>query len=127
MRGHRRTCAAGLAAMAMLIMGGAITPGAAANVLLVCPQPGSSTTCPNTAYASIQGAVNAAASGDWVLVAPGDYHEQGVPGAAESAGVLVQTPGLHLRGMDRNAVIVDGTKPGSAGPCPSDQASQDTA
>ena len=111
--------------MAMLIMGGAITPGAAANVLLVCPQPGSSTTCPTTAYASIQGAVNAAASGDWVLVAPGDYHEQGVPGASEPAGVLIQTPWIHLRGMNRNTVIVDGTKTGSAGPCSGDQGAQD--
>ena len=60
-------------------------------------------------YTSIQAAVNAAQPGDWVLVGPGDYHEQGVPGAGESAGVLITTPGIHLRGMDRNHVVVDGT------------------
>src|SRR5438034_8960725 len=67
-------------------------------------------------FTSIQSAVNAAHPGDWILVGPGDYHEQGVSGADEPAGVLVRTPWLHLRGMDRNTVIVDGTKPGAA-PC----------
>src|SRR2546421_4464374 len=67
-------------------------------------------------FKSIQSAVNAAHPGDWILVGPGDYHEQGVSGARERAGVRVRTPWLHLRGMDRNTVIVDGTKPGAA-PC----------
>ena len=65
-------------------------------------------------FSSIQAAVNAAHPGDWILVAPGDYHEQGVSGASEPAGVLITTPRLHLRGMDRNSVIVDGTKPGAS-------------
>ncbi len=60
-------------------------------------------------YETIQAAVNAAMPGDWILIGPGDYHEQGSP----SSGVLVTTPGLHLRGMDRNRVVVDGTRPGS--------------
>ncbi|HXA27584.1 MAG TPA: hypothetical protein VN193_02455 [Candidatus Angelobacter sp.] len=64
-------------------------------------------------YASIQAAVNDARPGDWVLVGPGDYHEQGVPGSEHQAGVLITTPGVHLRGMNRNTVVVDGTKPGS--------------
>ena len=64
-------------------------------------------------YTSIQAAVNAAHPGDWILVGPGDYHEQGVPGADEPAGVLIRTPWLHLRGMNRNTVVVDGTKPGA--------------
>jgi hypothetical protein len=71
------------------------------------------------AYASIQSAVNAAAPGDWILVGPGDYHERGNP----QAGVWVTTPGIHLRGMDRNAVIVDGTKAGSR-PCSADLTAQ---
>jgi len=58
-------------------------------------------------YATIQDAVNAARPGDWVLVAPGDYHEQTSP----DAGVVIRTAGIHLRGMDRNGVVVDGTSP----------------
>ncbi len=36
----------------------------------------------------------------------------------------VTTPGLHLRGMDRNAVVVDGTLPGSSR-CSAEPAYQD--
>jgi hypothetical protein len=84
-------------------------------------------------YSSIQAAVNAAHRGDWILVAPGDYHEQddhvAVPTAAQAdegdmGGVLITTPDLHLRGMNRQTVIVDGTKPGSP-TCSSNPADQD--
>ena len=71
------------------------------------------------AFNTIQAAVNAARPGDWILIAPGDYHEAG----SDLAGVYVTTPGIHLRGMDRSHVIVDGTLPGSA-PCSSDPAAQ---
>jgi len=64
-------------------------------------------------FTSIQDAVRAAKEGDWVLVGPGDYKEDGYDGMVEPAGVLITTEYLHLRGMDRNRVIVDGTKPGS--------------
>jgi hypothetical protein len=68
-------------------------------------------------YGSIQAAVDAARPGDWVLVAPGDYKTTSsrAPSAASDtpAGVLITTPGIHLRGMNRNTVIVDGTKPGT--------------
>ncbi|MBV9213679.1 MAG: right-handed parallel beta-helix repeat-containing protein [Actinobacteria bacterium] len=57
-------------------------------------------------YRSIQSAVSAARPGDWILVGPGDYHEQ--PG--RQWGVLITKPRIHLRGMDRNRVVVDGTK-----------------
>ncbi len=72
-------------------------------------------------FSSIQAAVTAAHPGDWVLIGPGDYHENG----SAVAGVLVTTPDIHIRGMDRNHVIVDGTnaKPG-APPCSSDPALQ---
>jgi len=60
-------------------------------------------------FRTIQAAVDAARPGDWILIGPGDYHEQGAP----NAGVLVTTPNLHLRGMNRNKVIVDGTRPGA--------------
>jgi hypothetical protein len=82
-------------------------------------------------YSSIQAAVDAAQSGDWILVAPGDYHEQadhrssrGPQPVNSPAGVVISTPGIHLRGMDRNGVVVDGTKPGSS-QCSSNAAAQD--
>jgi hypothetical protein len=64
-------------------------------------------------FRSIQAAVDAAQHGDWILVGPGDYKEQGKPGATEPAGVLITTPNIHLRGMNRNSVIIDGTRPGA--------------
>ena len=71
-------------------------------------------------FQTIQAAVDAARPGDWILIGPGDYREQG----SAEAGVLVTTPGLHIRGMDRNQVILDGTRPGSVA-CSSDPARQD--
>jgi hypothetical protein len=78
-------------------------------------------------YSSIQAAVNAAQPGDWVLVAPGDYHEtddahitsKAQFGTGDHGGVVVHTPDLHIRGMNRSTVIVDGTKAGGATACSS--------
>jgi hypothetical protein len=72
-------------------------------------------------YRTIQSAVNASRPGDWVLVAPGDYHETadttGPPSEYVSSGgfggVFIDTSHLHLRGMDRSSVIVDGTRVGA--------------
>lgn len=47
---------------------------------------------------TIQAAVNKAKPCDWVLIAPGVYTEK----------VVVKTPRLHIRGLNRNTVIVDG-------------------
>jgi len=47
---------------------------------------------------TIQAGVNRAKPCDWVLVAPGRYPEK----------VVIRTPHLHLRGLNRNTVIVDG-------------------
>jgi hypothetical protein len=79
-------------------------------------------------YGSIQAAVDAAKSGDWILIAPGDYHEDDdahVTSASqlstgEHGGVLVHASDLHIRGMNRDTVIVDGTKAGAPTPCSSD-------
>ena len=80
-------------------------------------------------YSTIQAAVNAANPGDWILIAPGDYHERGdymhaLPGGDAAGAVLITKPNLHLRGLDRNQVIVDGTKPGAA-PCDASPDAQD--
>ena len=64
-------------------------------------------------YRTIQAAVNAAHRGDRILIAAGDYHES--PGS--SVGIRVRTPGIVIEGVNRNAVIVDGTKPGVPSPC----------
>jgi hypothetical protein len=76
-------------------------------------------------YRSIQAAVNAAQPGDWILIAPGDYHEDDDAHVTSNqklsdgdhGGVVVSTSDVHLRGMDRNTVIVDGTKAGAPSPC----------
>jgi hypothetical protein len=77
-------------------------------------------------YTTIQAAVDAAKPGDWILIGPGDYHEaadhEHAPTAAELAGggvagVLVTTPNLHLRGMNRGTVVVDGDKAGAPTVC----------
>jgi hypothetical protein len=76
-------------------------------------------------FASIQAAVDAAQPGDWILIGPGDHHEQGDHrDPASSSAVMIRTPHLHLRGMDRNRVVVDGTKPG-ASQCSAAPADQD--
>ncbi|HEV2360866.1 MAG TPA: fibronectin type III domain-containing protein [Acidimicrobiales bacterium] len=66
-------------------------------------------------YATIQDAVNAAVPGDWILVGPGDYHES----PSSEIGVWVWSNDIHIRGMNRNTVIVDGTKAGAPQPCDS--------
>ena len=82
-------------------------------------------------YQTIQGAVDAARSGDWILVAPGDYHEVADEATAPTnvdsggfGGVLISKSNVHVRGMDRGTVIVDGTKAGSPAPCSADPAQQ---
>ena len=83
-------------------------------------------------YDSIQAAVNAAQPGDWILVAPGDYHEaddahltsKSALSTGDHGGVVVHTSDLHIRGMNRSSVIVDGTEPGSSTPCSADPKDQ---
>jgi len=67
-------------------------------------------------YQDIQSAVDAALPGDWILIGPGDYHPDGST-SPEPAGIVVTTPDLHIRGMNRNTVIVDGTTPDAPTAC----------
>jgi hypothetical protein len=88
----------------------AVSAGPAPRVLLVGTWHGMA-----GGYSSVQQAVDAAHPGDWILVAPGDYH------VADTArtGIRITTPGIHVRGLDRNGVIIDGTRPGTPRPCDS--------
>ena len=89
-------------------------------VLRVCN--GSTFPCPRgTQFTTISQAIRRARPQDWVLVWPGVYHEKGT----NQAGVLITTRNIHLRGLDRNLVIVDGSNGSAAHPCPSDEALQD--
>ncbi|MFN2462767.1 MAG: hypothetical protein ABR573_02550 [Candidatus Dormibacteria bacterium] len=112
-----------LAGMALLPAG---VTASGPNVLLVGPA-----GTPGAQYTSIQAAVNAARAGDWILVAAGVYHEHGT----DAAGVLIQKSNIHLRGMNRDSVVVDGTRaslaqrdgtlPAGSPVCSTDKALQD--
>jgi|SRR5579884_535018 len=103
----------GVVVSAILFAVAIAAPAAGAKVLLVGSYHGI-----KGKYRTIQAAVNAAKPGDWILIGPGDYKttsSRAPSGAADHpAGVLITKPNLKLRGMNRNTVIVDGTKPGSA-------------
>jgi hypothetical protein len=105
-----RAWAAGLSVVVALAL---LASGASAKVLRVGTYHGI-----KGQYSSIQAAVAAAKPGDWILIAPGDYKTkvgQRVPGRSDlAAGVLITKANLRIRGMNRNSVIVDGTKSGSA-------------
>jgi hypothetical protein len=95
-------------------------------VLLVCN--GSTAPCPplptgaGSYYRTVQGAVDAARPGDWILIYPGVYHEQSAQ--YPTAGVWIGKPDLHIRGMSRSQVIIDGSHGTAAQPCPSAAAEQ---
>lgn len=89
-------------------------------VLLVCN--GSTMACPGIPhYVSVQAAVTAATRGDWILIWPGVYHEND---PEYHAGVLITTSDLHIRGLSRSGVIIDGSNGTAADPCPSSPALQ---
>ena len=94
------------------------------------------TTPASSTFKTIQAAVNAAKPADWILIAPGDYHETGdmgsdAPSGADLSdgwygGVDITTPRIHVRGMNRNSVIVDGTLSTASTPCSSAASDQNT-
>jgi hypothetical protein len=67
--------------------------------------------------------VDAARTGDWVLIWPGVYHEKST--AWPTAGVWVSKPGVHIRGLNRNTVIIDGSHGSARHPCPAAPKLQD--
>src|SRR5262249_2691637 len=79
---------------------------------------GSTKPCPPGAsiFSTVQGAVNAASPGDWILIWPGVYHEESTQWP--TAGVWIQKPNLHIPGLDRNTVIIAGSNRTPTAPCP---------
>jgi len=91
------------------------------SVLLVCN--GSTARCPaGPHFRTVQEAVSAARPGQWVLIWPGVYHEND---PAHHAGVWITTARLHIRGLSRDGVIIDGSRAPADDPCPSSPALQD--
>jgi hypothetical protein len=116
----------GLGCLVVLVFAGLFASASSARVLRVGAYHGVHGT-----YTSIQAAVSAAHRGDWILVGPGDYKERadhrvnrGPQPSSTPAGVVITKANLRLRGMNRNTVIVDGTKPGSAA-CSTKNSAQD--
>jgi hypothetical protein len=104
-----------LAAAAALVSLGSVTMPAradSAHAILVCSGTAGCPPVPHgtTVYKSIAVAVSHAQNGDWVLVWPGYYREAVTiqPGRA-------LTDGLHVRGMQRSGVVLDGTKQTGSG------------
>ena len=95
-------------AIAMVVVAlGATASAAAANVNIVRQGEPPAKVPPGTTYfKTIQGAVNASTSGDYVLIEPGTYYEAVKVTSAQS--------GIWIRGMNRNSVLLDGqSKPGN--------------
>ena len=98
-------------------------PTPAVQVLLVCN--GSTVACPRGPhYLTVQSAADAASSGDWILIWPGIYHENN---AEYHTGVLIAVPHLHVRGLSRSGVVIDGSSGSGRTPCPSSAARQNFA
>jgi len=88
-------------ALVVIAFGAAASAAAAAEVNIVRQgAPPAKIPAGTHYYKTIQGAVNASKSGDYVLVEPGVYYEQVKVTSAQS--------GIWIRGMNRNTVILDG-------------------
>ncbi|HET9040898.1 MAG TPA: right-handed parallel beta-helix repeat-containing protein, partial [Gemmatimonadales bacterium] len=81
----------------VVVGGAAYSPSPRGAVTAVADATGAVRQVPEQ-YPTIQSAVDAADPGDLVLVGPGVYREE----------VTVTTPSLTIRGLDRNATIIDG-------------------
>jgi hypothetical protein len=91
---------------AMVLVAFAATAGTAlarkvTHVNIVSQEATHPTPPPNvTYYPTIQAAVDATHKGDWVLIEPGEYDEE--------VKVTAANEDIHIRGMNRNTVILNG-------------------
>ena len=81
-------------------------------VILVCSGTAGCPATPagTTVYPSLAVGVSHAQNGDWVLVWPGYYRESVTVTAAKGL-----TENLHIRGMQRSGVVLDGSKADGSG------------
>jgi hypothetical protein len=95
----RRVAAVALVGAAFAAMAGSAlaTP---VNIVRQAGAPSGSIPKNTHYYKTIQEAVDASKIHAWVLIEPGIYHEEVVVDSAHH--------GIHIRGMDRNTVILDG-------------------
>jgi hypothetical protein len=101
MRAPGRSRLAVAIALAALALAASAGSAVAAQVNIVRQGKPPSVIPANTEYfTSIQAAVDASTSGDWVLIEPGVYHEE--------VKVTGEHSGIWIRGMNRNKVILDG-------------------
>ena len=107
--GLASACHAGAIALVVVAFGAAAnvasawsgSSGGQVNIVRQAAPPPPSKIPANTHYyKTIQAAVNASTSGDWVLIEPGTYYEEVKVAPAQS--------GIWIRGMNRNTVIIDG-------------------
>jgi hypothetical protein len=108
----RRSFAAAAALLSLGAVGLHAQAAPRSRVILVCS---STAGCPSVprgtaVYKSIAVGVSHAQNGDYVLVWPGYYRE-----AVTIAPGRGLTNGLHVRGMNRNGVVLDGTKASGSG------------
>jgi hypothetical protein len=97
----------GLGTLLMLAAFLTIASGALAKVNIVTQEKPLPANKPGVAYyGTIQEAVSHAASGNWVLIEPGIYKEEVLDSGH---------PGIVIRGMNRNEVILDGENKPKAG------------
>ena len=109
---RRRTLAALVAALSLGALALQAQAAAPSRVVLVCSGTAGCPPVPKgtAVYKSIAVGVSHAKNGDWVLVWPGWYRESVT--VAPSAQL---TQGLHVRGLNRNGVVLDGSKTSGSG------------
>jgi hypothetical protein len=100
-KGLRKVLFAFVALAAFCAMAGTALAHKTPHVNIVSQAATHPTPPPNTTYyETIQAAVNASHKGDWVLIEPGEYDEE--------VKVTKANEGIHIRGMNRNTVILNG-------------------
>lgn len=105
-----------LTALAAVLLAGPLalqaTASTRSHVILVCSGTAGCPAVPRgtPVYRSLAVGTSHAQNGDWVLVWPGYYRE-----AVSITPRASLTSGLHVRGMNRNGVVLDGSKANGSG------------